>query len=823
MNRKLIFLFVLLSILSLILGQTPSLAQTPLPPEKPESPTPSEDWKSIGSAPESSRDLQYIWSMPESRRHPLRTSQSSPQDTGGPDDFGYTWDDSVPYSWVISSNYQIGPSGRNSSLLVDIGFDFKFYENTYNQVYISTNGLLVFGGNHFGCCGIHPMPRPGPPNNVIAPYWYELAVGKDYNIGSVIYFNITSGTEQIFVVEWDNVTDCCNSGATDYKTFQVLLYDNGNILMQYADMNGDLSLASTGIEDNNGADGLQYPYAVTNNKAILFARPQPAARVQIFPRYYGTFTNVGSWASYSVPIRNIGELGVDTYDLISTSSWPVSLFASDGSTPLTDTDGDGIVDTGLLAQLESTTVVAKVKTPASAQVGEDNRAKLTVISSLDNTMSRTATLQSAVPTNFALAYLDDVDSAVSFLLVTPEKQTLKKPAGDVYYGWNMAISELPGFIYLWDKGYYWDIGPGIPIIWFDIEFTMLRENGTVIGGVRKLTDNSFVTMDTYDVEPVTAVTPDGHIGVAWRKYIFNDSDQMNANVYFAVLNASGDLISGPTNLTNNSTWGYVNNDNVPQFYGQKISASGDNRFIIAWDKLQYESGEPVEDIYYTVSDNDGSEVQPVTRFTFDTPGSDEAYLAPNLANLKSNRVLLTWERISGDAAETFYAVLNSVGDVIFPATNLTNDGAEWWDSASDAIQLSDGKILIAWESESSVSNATSQIRFAILNAAFDRISGPTALTNPATLTGDAYVSVTSDLHGNGVLTWMDYSSDYRKNLYYTLVNGKGDVLTEPMIFRSTILDQWNVYSIVSSFLGYGNTTYRSYDLVYDTFLPIAER
>lgn len=73
-----------------------------------------------------------------------------------------------------------------------------------------------------------------------------------------------------------------------------------------------------------------------------------------------------------------------------------------------------------------------------------------------------------------------------------------------------------------------------------------------------------------------------------------------------------------------------------------------------------------------------------------------------------------------------------------------------------------------------------------------------------------------------VLTWMDYDYNYRRNLYYALANGKGQVLTEPMIFRSATLSPWGYY-IESSYLGYGNAAYRAYDLIYDTFLPLTER
>ena len=819
MNRKL-FLFALLSIFSLLLGQTTTLAQTSQPPELPKPPFPFEGQdrpeNPYGALP-GPGGLLY---MPE-RVLQIKPASQAPTATGGPDEYGYTWDDSVPVNWIEGTT-ETGLSGSGDYVgPISLGFSFNYYENSYTDLYITSSGYISFDSEDLWN-EQERIPSPATPNDVIAPYWAPLDVNSATSTGHIYYRKGGVAPNRWFAVEWDHVNGAQpeDIGGDDTFTFEVVLYENGDILFQYLAMqfSGSRWCESGGIEDAAGLDGLTYIEFCTpapSNKAVSFTRPAPSARVRIFPLYYGSFTSAKKTSSYAIPVRNTGEFGTDTFDLVPTSSWPLSLYASDGVTPLTDTDGDGIVDTGPLPQAGSTTVVAKVKTPDAAQVGDANTAALTATSSLDVAKSKTATLRSAVPTNFAQVFLDDADGAMSFYLVTPEKQTLKKPTGDGYYGSGMAVSEMPGFAYMWYQYYYY---AEKNVSTSDIEFTLLDENGQVSRPVSKLTDNSAATMDTYDYDPVTAVTPDGRIGLAWRRYIYNDSDQFNANVYFAVLNASGNLISGPVNLTNNSAWGYYNDDNIPRFYYPKISATGDSRFVIAWNKYHYESGDRVDDIYYAVRGGDGGEIRPVTRFTADTPGWDEGYYDPNLAALRGERVLLTWDR--GSDGDIYYAVLNSVGDVIYPATNLTNDGTEWWDWASDAIQLSDGKIVVAWPAWLT---STYQIRFAVLDAAYNRTSGPTALSNPAAPTGDAYVSVTSDLSGNAVLTWMDADYNYRRNLYYALVNGKGEILTDPIIFRSAALSDWGDYYIASSYLGYGNTTYRSYDLIYDAFLPIAVR
>jgi len=185
--------------------------------------------------------------------------------------------------------------------------------------------------------------------------------------------------------------------------------------------------------------------------------------------------------------------------------------------------------------------------------------------------------------------------------------------------------------------------------------------------------------------------------------------------------------------------------------------------VLAWQWYMNTSNGTLSDIYYAIRDTDGGVVKPVTQFTFDTPGWDEGYYDPNLARLRGNRVLFVWHRGSDD--DIYYAVLNSAGNTVKGATNLsTGTGTGWWNS--DAVQLSNGNIVVAW---------SGSMHFAVLDKDYSRIVGPITLDNPAAVTGDAYVSVAADDAGHAILTWMDADWSYRRNLYYALVDSSGDV------------------------------------------------
>jgi len=165
-------------------------------------------------------------------------------------------------------------------------------------------------------------------------------------------------------------------------------------------------------------------------------------------------------------------------------------------------------------------------------------------------------------------------------------------------------------------------------------------------------------------------------------------------------------------------------------------------------------------------------------------------------------------------------VINSDGNVVKPATDLSIDETvvDWWNY--DAVQLANGRIVVAWEAWGCFPDEwVPRIRFAVLDAFYNRIVDPSCLeAHPAAVTGDAYVSVAADDAGHAVLTWMDSDRSYRRNLYYALADGDGNVLTGPMIFRT---GQATDPYIFTSYEGYGNASFSQSDaLACRNYLPV---
>jgi len=104
--------------------------------------------------------------------------------------------------------------------------------------------------------------------------------------------------------------------------------------------------------------------------------------------------NPGSTVSFANVIKNTGT-GSDTFNItLSAGNFPAGtsfvLYKSDGATPLVDTNGDGIPDTGALAAGASYTVVLKAVLPANASGTGPFTVNKTATSTVTPSVSATA-------------------------------------------------------------------------------------------------------------------------------------------------------------------------------------------------------------------------------------------------------------------------------------------------------------------------------------------------------------------------------------------------------------------------------------------------
>lgn len=213
------------------------------------------------------------------------------RDTGGPDAYGYAWIDSLEpggptFAWV-----DISGTGTSVALTDDdtdgpfpIGFNFGFYGSSFADFWISSNGWISFvSPSSSDLSNDCPMPTNGTPNDLVALMWDDLDPG---DTGDLVYYQgFTAGScpyggyaGACTVVQYD---DFCHypGGATcdTAGTFEAILFDNGEIVLQYEDAGVELGSGSTtGIQNGDSTIGLTYGCDGTylaNGRAVRFFLP----------------------------------------------------------------------------------------------------------------------------------------------------------------------------------------------------------------------------------------------------------------------------------------------------------------------------------------------------------------------------------------------------------------------------------------------------------------------------------------------------------------------------------------------------------------------
>ncbi len=208
-----------------------------------------------------SGDLEVLVEITDSQRN-----------TGGPDTYGYTWEDSneagITYNWIdISSSGTVISEGDDESEELTLPFTFSFYGEDYTAVNVCSNGFLSFTSTSTAYTNAE-IPNSALPNAVIAPFWDDL---KPYGTtwGNVYYQHFSTYS----VIQWENVSHYSSSAPVNSESFQVILYNNGDIKYQYKTIADDTS-CTVGIENQAGDDGLLISYNssfLENEYAIMIS------------------------------------------------------------------------------------------------------------------------------------------------------------------------------------------------------------------------------------------------------------------------------------------------------------------------------------------------------------------------------------------------------------------------------------------------------------------------------------------------------------------------------------------------------------------------
>ena len=162
--------------------------------------------------------------------------------------------------------------------VIDIGFDFVFYGNTYDQVVLASNNYLSFdlnnANNYCDWTIANPIPvgaglEPGVQNAILCP-WQDIQPGVNGN-GIIAYATIGEEPNRIFIASFCGIpmfqcTDVCYSS-------QIKLFEGTNIIQTHiaqkvlcsdwndgAAVHGLHNIDGTVAHIVTGADGIERNY-----------------------------------------------------------------------------------------------------------------------------------------------------------------------------------------------------------------------------------------------------------------------------------------------------------------------------------------------------------------------------------------------------------------------------------------------------------------------------------------------------------------------------------------------------------------------------------
>ena len=173
-----------------------------------------------------------------------------------PDQGNYYWIDSDNsnidnYYWLNIENIgnQVWFQDNDAaSGPFNIGFEFPFYNNTYNSFIVSPNGWIGFIDDNPAYENIS-IPNVDAPKPAILAFWDDLnpinlESSPDMS-GRVKYYS--DGSK--LVVSYNDIAQW---GESSRLNFQIIIYKNGHIDINYAGMTGDRTSATIGIQNDDG-------------------------------------------------------------------------------------------------------------------------------------------------------------------------------------------------------------------------------------------------------------------------------------------------------------------------------------------------------------------------------------------------------------------------------------------------------------------------------------------------------------------------------------------------------------------------------------------
>ena len=229
-------------------------------------------------------------------------------------------------------------------ITVQLPFEFKYFNQTYDQLTINSNGWASFIPCDIDYFYNYTIPMALGPKAVLAPFWDDLEVINEDSIKVFTKYEQNNGR---FIIEWSRALNGFDE--ITEETFAIYLYNqqaiptesgDGVIEFHYldiADIDADKNYSTIGIEDHTKNEGIQYAFnniyspgaaQVQNERSIRFTTESPINYVsplsskddsnlpsgfQMLPAYPNPF-NPSTTISYQLP--KISDVKISIYDIL---------------------------------------------------------------------------------------------------------------------------------------------------------------------------------------------------------------------------------------------------------------------------------------------------------------------------------------------------------------------------------------------------------------------------------------------------------------------------------------------------------------------------
>jgi len=249
----------------------------------------------------------------------------SSRDWGGTDEYGYMWMDSneygeIEFDWIDISttgteiNFENNDTGTE---LIPAGFTFNFYGTDYEEFRINPNGWIGFGDDNEEWSNTS-LPNRNAPRPAVMPLWDDLYPEDENGGGGDVFYQ---SFDDYLVVMFNNVIHFPGNYEGTYD-FEVIIFEDGRIKIQYNAVDGDINTCTIGIQKDDFSDALQIVYNQNYLEDGLAVEIKKIDDWLEITPCYGTVTD---YETQSIQIKVVsGDLEIGEYncDLIIHTNDP---------------------------------------------------------------------------------------------------------------------------------------------------------------------------------------------------------------------------------------------------------------------------------------------------------------------------------------------------------------------------------------------------------------------------------------------------------------------------------------------------------------------